>query len=242
MSFSINFQKMTGQIRLNTYIVRMKTVKCTKKDQSPLHTPPPQRQVMKKSYILLFSLLATLTSYSFPNAASSKLETSKLPAAKQTSLGKYLSSNAAYKLLQDNDSVLFIDVRDSVEIGLSGHPANIDAIVPLKIQTTRYNDTLFEFELTPNVQFVEELEQVLELNGKTKDDMIILTCGSGIRSAMAVNVLAKANYTNVWHIPDGYEGDEKPGINTKNAWQLAGLPWSDELVHGSHWRLAVESE
>jgi len=197
---------------------------------------------MKKSLPVLITLLATLAAFTLPKASASNAERYNPPKTKQTTLGKYLTSTKAYELLQKDGSLLFIDVRDSVEIGLTGHPANIDAVVPIQIQTTQYNTTFHEFEHSNNVHFLTEMEDVLKLNDKTKNDMIIITCGSGVRSAMAVNKLAKAGYTNVWHISDGYKGDNKPGLNTKNAWQLAGLPWSKELVYGSHWRLIITPE
>jgi len=65
------------------------------------------------------------------------------------------------------------------------------------------------------------MQNVLTVENKTKNDMIILTCGSGMRSAKAADSLTRAGYKNVWHIPDGYAGDDKVGINSQNAWKLA---------------------
>ena len=39
-------------------------------------------------------------------------------------------------------------------------------------------------------------------------DTILVMCRSGGRSAMAVNRLAEAGFTNVYNITDGMEGDE----------------------------------
>ena len=38
-------------------------------------------------------------------------------------------------------------------------------------------------------------------------DTLLVTCRSGGRSALAVNGLAKAGFTNVYNIIDGFEGD-----------------------------------
>ena len=49
------------------------------------------------------------------------------------------------------------------------------------------------------------------------------------RSAMAVNFLAKAGFTDAWNITDGMEGDLDDGKRTKNGWKNAGVPWTYEV-------------
>ena len=56
---------------------------------------------------------------------------------------------------------------------------------------------------------------------------------------MAVNVLAKAGYTQVYNITDGMEGDvvSDPGgayhgKRMKNGWKNAGLPWTYDVDPG----------
>jgi len=187
-----------------------------------------------------------LMAFTFSMAESSGLsvpETTlkehQIPAFKRVMAGNYLTSVEAYKYLGENEDVLFIDVRDSMEIGVFGHPIMLDAIVPLQIQTTKFDEVLREYKLADNAEFLSEMAIVFEMHSKSKSDMVILTCGSGQRSAKAANKLTEAGYTNVWHIPDGYVGDEKPGMNKTNAWKLAGLPWSKDLIHGSEWRLKI---
>ncbi len=62
-------------------------------------------------------------------------------------------------------------------------------------------------------------------------------CRSGGRSAMAVNLLAKAGFTNVYNIIDGMEGDtvDDPasvfqGQRLKNGWKNSGSPWTYDLT------------
>jgi len=130
-----------------------------------------------------------------------------IPVVKQTPLGKYISSKEAFNLLGKNP----------------------------EIQTDVVNKKLGEYSLVDNPHFMESMEKLFKNTGKSKDAKIIITCGSGYRSAEAVRILSAAGYTNVWHIPDGYPGDEKPGLNANNAWKLNGLPWSYELIQGSEW-------
>ena len=47
-------------------------------------------------------------------------------------------------------------------------------------------------------------------------DTLLMICRSGGRSALAVNALAKAGFTNVYNVIDGTEGDkvDEPGSLT----------------------------
>jgi hypothetical protein len=65
------------------------------------------------------------------------------------------------------------------------------------------------------------------------DDIILVTCRSGGRSALAVNQLAEAGFKHIYNITDGFEGDivKDPesvfqGQRMKNGWKNSGLPWT----------------
>ena len=67
-------------------------------------------------------------------------------------------------------------------------------------------------------------------------DTLLVSCRSGGRSAMAINVMAKAGYTTVWNIVDGMEGGKVKdpdsvfdGLRMKNGWKNSGLPWTYEI-------------
>ena len=58
-------------------------------------------------------------------------------------------------------------------------------------------------------------------------------CRSGGRSALAVNALAQAGFTNVYNVIDGFEGDKVDdptsyydGKRMKNGWKNSGSPWT----------------
>ena len=81
----------------------------------------------------------------------------------------------------------------------------------------------------------KELAQVKEVAEPT--DTIMVMCRSGGRSAMAVNLLAKAGFTNVYNITDGFEGDKVTnhesinfGKRKKNGWINSDLPWTYSLI------------
>jgi rhodanese-related sulfurtransferase len=69
------------------------------------------------------------------------------------------------------------------------------------------------------------------------DDPIMVMCRSGGRSAIAVNLLAKAGFKSVYQIVDGMEGDAitEPGSSfigqrLRNGWKNAGCPWTYSLT------------
>ena len=49
-----------------------------------------------------------------------------------------------------------------------------------------------------------------------KDQVLVLYCGGGYRSALAADMLQKMGYTNVWSMDGGWK-----------AWQDAGAPTAD---------------
>ncbi|WP_299043324.1 rhodanese-like domain-containing protein [uncultured Tateyamaria sp.] len=189
---------------------------------------------MKRARLFLLFATYVLSAASITaEPLTTPIDPTQLPQVKRTPQQKYLTSIDAYRLLERDPDILFVDVRDPVEVMIYGHPRFIDAIVPVRAQSTEFDDDLKQWVLKDNPNFVMYMDQALDHYGKTRDDMIIVTCGSGWRSAEAARQLHEAGFTDVWHIPDGYEGEDRKGFNIHNAWQLAGLPWSYDRVHGS---------
>ena len=180
-----------------------------------------------------FLTLCLLAETATADVIHSSIDPSLLLEVKLTPQMKYLTSQDAYSLLSADPNIFFVDVRDPVEVKLTGHPSMIDAVIPVRAQSNIFDEELKEWALKDNPDFLMYMEQALATFGKSRHDMIIITCGSGWRSAHAARLLHDAGYTDVWHIPDGYVGEEKRGLNLANAWQLEGLPWSYETVYGS---------
>ena len=197
---------------------------------------------MKIARVLTPILFFSLVSLGNAEELVSDLDAKVLIAEKETPLGLYMSSPKAFRMISEDPEILFIDVRDPLEVALFGHPRAIDKVVPVHVQSDIFDEGLNEYALVPNAHFLTQMERTLIEAGKSKHDLIIVTCGSGYRSAEAVRQLAAAGYTNVWHIPDGYEGDDKAGMNAQNAWRNAGLPWSEELVAETPWVKAMEKK
>jgi len=126
--------------------------------------------------------------------------------------------------------------------GASASAEDFSSDVRASVQSDLFDPEINEYALVPNGKFLDQRSEVLSEAGKSKHDLIILTCGSGYRSAEAARKLSSAGYTNVWHIPNGYVGDDKIGMNVQNAWLNAGLPWSYSLIDETPWIKAVRKK
>lgn len=80
--------------------------------------------------------------------------------------------------------------------------------------------------LTRNPRFVRELEAKLG----SKDSIAVLLCRSGKRSALAAEAAAKAGFSHVFNIQEGFEGDldEHNQRGHLNGWRTHKLPWTQE--------------
>jgi len=108
--------------------------------------------------------------------------------------------------------VQLIDVRTVEERKFVGHVPNT-AHVPWATGTS----------LTRNPRFVRELEA--KVGGK--DAVVLLLCRSGKRSALAAEAAAKAGFSRVFNVLEGFEGelDAKQHRAGTDGWQFHQLPW-----------------
>jgi rhodanese-related sulfurtransferase len=157
---------------------------------------------------------------------ATKVESSQLPKAKQTTLGLYVTAAQAHEMWKAApDKVKVIDVRTPEEFAFVGHP-EMAWNVPLAFLSYQRKDRKFEYKAEPNKAFVALVKEIAQPN-----DVLLLTCRSGGRGAMAVNQLAAAGFTNAYNIVDGIEGDlvQDPesvfnGKRMKNGWKNSA-PW-----------------
>ena len=149
-----------------------------------------------------------------------------IPAAKQTTLGFYVTAKEGFEQWQAApDQVIIIDVRTPEEYAFVGH-AEMAWNIPLAFVTYHRKEGKTEYGPKMNEDFVEEVKTIA---GPT--DTLLVMCRSGGRSAMAVNLLAQAGFTNVHNIIDGFEGDKVTdpesvfvGKRMKNGWKNSA-PW-----------------
>ena len=125
-------------------------------------------------------------------------------------------AEAAKKLYSDETAVL-VDVRSQIEFDYVGHPISSKNI-PWKHLP----------ENSPNLNFVHDVKSLLERTGGDRSDRpIFLICRSGARSADAAEELARAGYTNLTNVKEGFEGEiDQNGHRGKiNGWRFRRLPW-----------------
>ncbi|WP_126283861.1 rhodanese-like domain-containing protein [Burkholderia stagnalis] len=124
-----------------------------------------------------------------------------------------VAPDIAWALFSAGDALL-VDVRTAEERKFVGH-------VPDTLHVPWATGT----SLTRNPRFVRELE------AKTgKDARILLLCRSGNRSAQAAEAAAKAGFTQVFNVLEGFEGDldEQQRRGSRNGWRFHGLPWAQD--------------
>jgi len=184
--------------------------------------------------LLTFILAGVLGTVSL---ATHAIDESNVPEHKRTELGLYLTPEEAWNMISEApDQVLFLDVRTRAEAAIVGMPTPADGLVPFTEYDAfwRWDDERENYKMAPLQDFVPEAERRLHEKGLGKEDAVIVMCRTGGRSAKAADRLAKAGYTNVYSIIEGFEGDvseaeEDKGRRTVNGWKNAGLPWSYEL-------------
>ena len=167
-----------------------------------------------------------------------EVDPASVPEVKRSKLQLYLTPQEAYDVLRkDAAHTLFLDVRTRAEAMYVGMPTMADGLVPYvehQELMTDWDDRRHMYQLMANSDFLSEAESRLKAKGLTKADRVILICRSGDRSARAADLLAKAGYTRVYSITEGFEGDAakdgpKAGQRVVNGWKNAGLPWTYAL-------------
>ena len=168
-----------------------------------------------------------------PAAAAAEVQKAppEIPKDKQTTLGLYVTAKEAYDMWQkDQQKIKIIDCRTPEEYAFVGHAA-MATNVPSKFMTYAWDEKKKEYVMKVNPNFVKEVQKRF-----AKDDTILVMCRSGQRSGPSVDLLAKAGFTKVYNITDGFEGDKvsdpqspNKGKRMKNGWKISNLPWTYDL-------------
>ncbi|WP_038345291.1 rhodanese-like domain-containing protein [Acinetobacter sp. A47] len=116
----------------------------------------------------------------------------------------------AWFLVQHGHAVL-VDVRTHEERKFVGY-------VPESIHVAWATGTSFN----RNPRFLKELDSKVG-----KDQIILLLCRSGKRSALAATAAYSAGFAQVYNVLEGFEGDlnEQQQRNQSNGWRIHQLPW-----------------
>ena len=116
----------------------------------------------------------------------------------------------AWQLVQAGEAVL-VDVRSGEERKFVGH-------VPESLHVPWATGTA----LTRNPRFLRELEAKVG-----KNDVLLLLCRSGKRSAIAAEAATKIGFTAVFNVTEGFEGeiDADQHRGGADGWRFHRLPW-----------------
>ncbi|MFY3774865.1 rhodanese-like domain-containing protein [Marinobacter salsuginis] len=148
-----------------------------------------------------------------------------------------LTPQETYDMVQQQgDRLLFVDVRDPVEIMFIGFTDVVDKNIPFKLaDRSNFLDDKGRFAMNTNPGFAKEVEAALKEKGLTKDDLVITMCRSGSsRGKPSAEYLMERGFTNVKYIDHGFQGSgakegKTKGMRIVNGWQNEGLPWSMTL-------------
>ena len=176
--------------------------------------------------LLFLSLIITISLMHTAYVIGAETMKQPLPERKQTTLGLYVTAKEAYeKWKSAPDEVKVVDVRTPEEYAFIGHP-EAAWNVPLAFVTYQRKDGKTEYGPKMNPDFVAEIKSIAG-----PDDILLIMCRSGDRSAKAVNQLAAAGFKNAYTITDGFEGDKVKdpesvfnGKRMKNGWKNSA-PW-----------------
>lgn len=179
-------------------------------------------------FIIVSLSIMPIASFSAPEPADAK---------KQTPWKLYVDSKEAYNMKQEmGDKVLFVDVRDPIEIMFTGFTDSVDINIPFKTANKdAWHNKKPVFAMQKNPDFEKTVAAALKAKGLTKDTPIILMCRSGgTRGAPSAQQLWGKGYSKVYVVTDGFEGGkikqgEQKNWRLVNGWKNSGLPWSYKL-------------
>lgn len=151
-----------------------------------------------------------------------------------------ISAREAYeKVRQPDAKVLFIDVRDPVEIMFVGFTDAVHVNIPyLIVDRNVWDDGRGNYRPNHNPNFVNEVKAELAKRGWGPETEIITLCRSGSeRGEPSADFLRDEGFVNARYVINGFQGPaikEGPqaGFRLQSGWQNSGLPWSNKMNKG----------
>ena len=186
---------------------------------------------MKFKISLLFVLVVSIAATSVFAAESPE------DHKKQTPWNLYVNAKEAYAMKQQiGNQMLFVDVRDPIEIMFTGFTDVVDVNIPFKlVDRSVWNSKKPVFNMFVNPDFEKEIAAALEERGLSKAVPVVIMCRSGgTRGAPATKLLENKGYKKIYVVTDGFEGGtikegERKNWRLKDGWKNSGLPWSYKL-------------
>lgn len=134
------------------------------------------------------------------------------------------------------ERMLFVDVRDPVEIMFVGSTDSVDVNIPfLLVDRHIWDEERGIFSLNRNPEFAKQIAAELERRGLPADTEIITMCRSGSeRGKPSAQFLRDNGFPNARFVVHGFQGDaikegDQAGFRLLNGWQNEGLPWGSKM-------------
>lgn len=148
-----------------------------------------------------------------------------------------LTPEETYALKQEKgDDVVFIDVRDPIEIMFIGSTDAVDANIPfMQVDRHDWDEENNRFRMSVNPNFTAEVEALLATRGLDKNAQVITMCRSGSeRGEPSALYLQQQGFSNADFVINGFQGDSskegpQSGMRVVNGWQNSGLPWGSRM-------------
>lgn len=136
------------------------------------------------------------------------------------------------RVTESGETLLFIDVRDPVEIMFTGFTDAVHANIPFRFaDPTRLNADGTAFQMPLNPDFARQVREALAARNLEETATIITLCRTGgARGRPSAAFLRENGFPNAFYVENGFEGDpiqEGPqaGLRLLNGWKNEGLPW-----------------
>jgi rhodanese-related sulfurtransferase len=124
-----------------------------------------------------------------------------------------LTPQEAFTLLQQDPTVVLVDVRSRAELELVG-----------RVPQSMHIEWAFYPGMVPNAEFAQQLAENVD-----KNLTVIFMCRAGGRSHNAAVVAQQLGYANAYNMLEGFEG-EANSLKQRtliSGWKHAGLPWTN---------------
>ncbi|WP_068634853.1 rhodanese-like domain-containing protein [Thauera butanivorans] len=156
-----------------------------------------------------------------------------------------ISAEETYaKIRNAEPDVLFVDVRDPVEIMFVGFTDAVHVNIPfLLVDRSQWNTERSVFRLYQNPDFAAQIKAELDKRGMGTDAEIITMCRSGSeRGEPSASFLRANGFPNARYVVNGFQGaaikdGPQAGFRLMNGWQNSGLPWSPKMNAGKVYRI-----
>lgn len=184
---------------------------------------------MKKSNFLITAAMTAAMAFTSASFASDidKWKAEAPKAERQTPQGLYIDAKNTYKWMQEDSSVILVDVRTPEEWQFVGYTPMAQVMIPSVIfDYKKFDAKNGRYGSAVNNDFVAQFEEKLFDLGADKDTHFVVMCRSGAtRAQPAAKMLDQYGYKNVWIMTDGFEGGkvkdgEHKGWRMKAGWKV----------------------